>query len=191
MKKKGVTLFLAVITFLLMASNVIGAGATVKNNIDEKSNYIDPNIHLTTAELSNLEETVQYVEDPVCKELMLNIMEVIKKNGDIGSSELEEILTEMEVFGMDIYKGCIYGGAGNNAFIKGIPLVFAMWSCKPNGEDYCTIKINDEVKLPLYHSGFALSPVGVWHSDFLIHPGGWVDFFITISVMFSPLIIIY
>jgi len=106
----------AVIITLLMISSVTATNVVQSNTstTQKKDVYVDPKICITKGQLSRLQKTVQYINDPQDKAIVQQIIQTLQIKGKVTSNDIKDIAEKLHARRL-FYTGFMhaYGGDGS------------------------------------------------------------------------------
>lgn len=148
MKNKIFKIFGAAVAVFILLSSItpvygiqneknLGTTKNGKNSNLEDEIFVQPNIVITKAKLPMLKKTLQKIEDPLYKELTQKIIEKIEAKGIVKSTDIKDILIDLNMLSTDVYFGnlegnaCCNSGAGGFPFIPSILILRGAWWLGP------------------------------------------------------------
>ena len=171
-KKLGIAVFMSIVVFM---SCMVIPMENVEASDPTSSVYVDPNIYLTTDDLILLQYVVNQPESLEYKELINEIINVIKIKGFVNSDDLRNILPSIPETETKIFMGKIRGDACCYSFIhRVLPFGFGYFGFL--SWDACWDEIDFTYGIFNYpvdysHYGLCISFFGMWFQNIIEENG--------------------
>lgn len=120
MKTKKYVLISSTVIFSFLILSATTAVVQANTQSVTSNVYIDPHIHLTTAQLPLFKQTLASLNESKEKSILRSIAQTIQTKGNVNSNDIEEITQKLSLTNMSFYSGSI-SISGSDATVRIFP----------------------------------------------------------------------